>query len=120
VPERQTEELLKDIGAKYSKQVEIKTKTWDYPFTIDFVITSIPSRKFNKQCILESQGFYHFQSKRQINKSKWRSECLANSGYPVILLDYEWLELDDIEDRLKTALTTINLGQIIQLSDRCF
>ena len=117
LPERQTEYILKSIEATFDKQVEIKTNSWNYPFTADFVVFSIPARKFDKPCVVETNGPYHYRSKRQLEKVRWRTTCITNEGYPVILIDSEWLGLDDIVERLLLALNNVSGGTFIHISD---
>ena len=124
VPERKFATILETLGAAYLKQVEIKTPSYEHKFTVDFLVYAVYNepghfkRLFDPPCVVEVQGIYHYKSKRQINKTRWRTKCLTDAGYSVLLVDYEFLDREDIVLVVMDAFERIEPRSSLELSER--
>ncbi len=61
-----------------------------------------PDRQIpNTNILLEADGYYHFASAKQLNKTKWRDEMLVSKGFRILHIPADVLLAEGVKDSKK-------------------
>ncbi len=81
------ERVLKQLPFSFQDHPKIPIadgETW-YDFTPDYFIQEPKSEGI----FIEIQGYYHYHSKKQRQKTNWRNEAIIDNGYRVLLIHWQ-------------------------------